>query len=67
MNIYPVISIIYLKLISKNSDSYNRFRINIELWNNIEKEWRKFEIEKFTNYRQKRYDRNKKIIKYLIK
>jgi hypothetical protein len=26
MNIYPIISIIYLKLISKNSDSYNRFR-----------------------------------------
>jgi hypothetical protein len=26
INIYPVISIIYLKLISKNSDFYNRFR-----------------------------------------
>jgi hypothetical protein len=26
MNIYPIIFIIYLKLISKNSDSYNRFR-----------------------------------------
>jgi hypothetical protein len=25
INIYPVISIIYLKLISKNSDSYNYF------------------------------------------
>jgi hypothetical protein len=28
MNIYPVISIIYLKLILKGSDFYNRFRNN---------------------------------------
>jgi hypothetical protein len=26
INIYLVISIIYLELVSKNSDSYNRFR-----------------------------------------
>jgi hypothetical protein len=26
INIYPIISIIYLKLIPKNSDIYNRFR-----------------------------------------
>jgi hypothetical protein len=28
INIHPVISIIYLKLISKNSDPYNYFRNN---------------------------------------
>jgi hypothetical protein len=28
INIYPIILIIYLKLISKNSDPYNRFRNN---------------------------------------
>jgi hypothetical protein len=43
MNIYPVISIIYLKLISKGSDPYNRSRndypilIKKNSWNNIEK------------------------------
>jgi hypothetical protein len=26
INIYPIISIIYLELVSKNSDFYNRFR-----------------------------------------
>jgi hypothetical protein len=26
INIYPIISIIYLKLVLKDSDSYNRFR-----------------------------------------
>jgi hypothetical protein len=60
INIYPIISIIYLKLAPKNSDSYNYFRndypalIKEDSWNNIEKEWRKFEIEKFTDRRQKR-------------
>jgi hypothetical protein len=44
INIYPIISIIYLKLTSKNSDSYNYFRndypalIKKDLWNNVEKE-----------------------------
>jgi hypothetical protein len=28
INIYPVISIIHLKSVSKDSDSYNRFRNN---------------------------------------
>jgi hypothetical protein len=28
INIYPIIFVIYLKLISKSSDSYNRFRNN---------------------------------------
>jgi hypothetical protein len=28
MNIYPIISVIYLKLISKDSNSYNRFHNN---------------------------------------
>jgi hypothetical protein len=43
MNIYPIILIIYLKLASKDSDSYNRFRNNYptsikkDSWNNIEK------------------------------
>jgi hypothetical protein len=43
INIHPIISIIYLKLISKNNDSYNRFRndysvlIKEDSWNNIEK------------------------------
>jgi hypothetical protein len=73
MNIYSIILIIYLELVSKDSDFYNCFRNNYpisikeNLWNNIEKEWRKFEIEKFTNRRQKRYGRGKKITKYLIK
>jgi hypothetical protein len=57
MNIYPIILIIYLELISKNSDFYNYFRkdysasIKENLYNNIEKEWRKFKIEKFTDRR----------------
>jgi hypothetical protein len=57
MNIYSIILFIYLKLASKSSDSYNRFRNNYpasieeDLWNSIEKEWRKFEIEKFTDRR----------------
>jgi hypothetical protein len=44
MNIHSVIFIIYLKLISKSSDSYNRSRNNYsaliekDLWNNVEKE-----------------------------
>jgi hypothetical protein len=43
MNIHSVILIIYLELVSKGSDFYNRFRnnypISVEknLWNNIEK------------------------------
>jgi hypothetical protein len=43
MNIYSIILIIYLKLISKGNDSYNRSRNNYpapikkDLWNNIEK------------------------------
>jgi hypothetical protein len=43
INIYSVILIIYLKLISKSSDFYNYFRNNYsvsveeDLWNNIEK------------------------------
>jgi hypothetical protein len=42
INIYSIISIIYLKLISKNSDPYNRSRndysvlIKEDPWNNIE-------------------------------
>jgi hypothetical protein len=57
MNIHPVISIIYLKLAPKGSDLYNRSRndysapVEENSWNNIEEEWRKFEIEKFTNRR----------------
>jgi hypothetical protein len=44
MNIYPIISIIHLKLISKGSDPYNRSRndypapVKKDLWNNIEEE-----------------------------
>jgi hypothetical protein len=43
MNIYSVILIIYLKLVSKDSDLYNRSRNNYSTsikedpWNNIEK------------------------------
>jgi hypothetical protein len=43
INIYSIISIVYLKLISKNSDLYNRFRNNYSVpvkedpWNNVEK------------------------------
>jgi hypothetical protein len=43
INIYPVISIIYLKLALKGSDPYNRFRNNYPVpvkenpWNDVEK------------------------------
>jgi hypothetical protein len=43
INIHSVILIIYLELVSKSSDSYNRFRndypasVKKDLWNNIEK------------------------------
>jgi hypothetical protein len=43
INIHSVISIIYLKLISKSNDLYNRSRNNYlilikkDLWNSIEK------------------------------
>jgi hypothetical protein len=57
MNIYSIISITHLKSVSKGSDSYNRSRndysvlVEKDSWNNIEEEWRKFEIEKFTDRR----------------
>jgi hypothetical protein len=60
MNIHPVISITHLKSAPKGSDPYNCPRndhpapIEEDSWNSIEKEWRKFEIEKFTDRRQKR-------------
>jgi hypothetical protein len=44
INIHPIISVTHLKLISKGSDPYNRFRNNYSIsvkedsWNNIEKE-----------------------------
>jgi hypothetical protein len=43
INIYSVISVIHLELISKDSDFYNHFRndysvlIEENLWNNVEK------------------------------
>jgi hypothetical protein len=43
MNIYPVISVIYLKLVSKGNDFSNHFHndylvlVEEDLWNNIEK------------------------------
>jgi hypothetical protein len=44
INIYSIISITYLELISKDSDLYNRFRniysvpVKKDSWNNVEKE-----------------------------